>query len=252
MVFQKPYLNIACKRSAQRAIPWWEHTKLSIKLIRVILRQPKESKKGKKKKNQSLPCPVLQEQMSLVWTSLSVQPRQSGREFLGETPHTTNVEGGWGAQCGYIKEYISLGRRMTLSAKGPSGSQYLNSSVAVNSILLHLSTETKLPFWKRKVHVNNTLGTDQDSEKTNASQGRRERKFPVGSCYPWNSPLALPLDREENFLTEPKGRLLTAFPKCRLKEQPDGKACRASKGSGSRRKGGVFLRSFEFLLLPLC
>lgn len=133
MVFQKPYLNIACKRSAQRAIPWWEHTKLSTKLIRVILRQPKKSKKEKKK---SLPCPVLQEQMSLVWTSLSVQPRHSGRWFLGKAPHSTNVEGGWGAQCGCIKEYSSLGNRMTLSARGPAGSRYLSSSVAVNSILL--------------------------------------------------------------------------------------------------------------------
>lgn len=157
MVFQKPYLNIACKRSAQRAIPWWEHTKLSTKLIRVILRQPKESKKGKKK-NQPLPCPVLQEQMSLVWTRPSLQPRHSGRWFQGRTPDGTSVEGGWEAQCGCIKEYSSLGRRMTLSARGPAGSQYLGSSVAVN-------TETKRPFWKGKVHINSTLGTNHDSGK---------------------------------------------------------------------------------------
>lgn len=46
--------------------------------------------------------------------------------------------------------------------------------------------------------------------------------------------------------------LLTVFPMFRHKKQPHGKACRSSKGSGSRRKGGVFLRSFEFLLVPLC
>lgn len=47
---------------------------------------------------------------------------------------------------------------MTLSARGPAGSQYLGSSVAVN-------TETKRPFWKGKVHINSTLGTNHDSGK---------------------------------------------------------------------------------------
>lgn len=53
MVFQKPYLNIVWKRSAQRAIPSWEHTKLSTKLIRVILRQPNESEE-----EENSPCPA--------------------------------------------------------------------------------------------------------------------------------------------------------------------------------------------------
>lgn len=87
MVFQKPYLNIACKRSAQRAIPWWEHTKLSIKLIRVILRQPKESKKGKKKKIN--PCPAQFCKSRCLWYEQAsvCSPGSQGESSWGK-PHT--------------------------------------------------------------------------------------------------------------------------------------------------------------------
>lgn len=190
MVFQKPYLNIACKRSAQRAIPWWEHTKLSTKLIRVILRQPKESKKEKKKRIN--PCPAQFCKSRCLWYGQApvCSPGTQGEGSWGK-PHMAPMwKVGGGHSVAVLKNTARRGR-------GDQQKPILGFFCRCQQ----QPSEIKPPFWKRKVHVNNTLGTDQDSgKKTNASQGRMEKKFPFRSCYLWNPSLGLPVYREEDFL----------------------------------------------------
>lgn len=93
MVFQKPYLNIACKRSAQRAVPSWEQTKVSTKLIRVISRQPKENKK-EKKSALALSISARAPNAGVDKPQFAAQAHREMLWFLGEPLHGTNVEGG--------------------------------------------------------------------------------------------------------------------------------------------------------------
>jgi len=84
------------------------------------LRQPKES--GEEKKSAlALPSSPRADIAGADKPQSAAQARREMLPFLGETPHRSNMEGGWRARCGCTKEYSSIGKRRILPIKGSAG-----------------------------------------------------------------------------------------------------------------------------------